>query len=527
MAVKEILVVDNNPVVLKMLTVFLRDQGHHVLAAGDGMAALTLLDEFVAERKRGGAETGLAPDLAIIDLVMPRISGDKLCRIIRSRPELAGMPIVIYSDLEDEKFVLAVGADVCIAKGPFRATEHHLNEIINHLDLGTLHLLSGRLIGCDQLYKRQITTELLFSKRHYEQIFDSMGEGVIELDSGGRICHLNAAALGFCGRREEELLGADFFALFSPADGERLRRLLASVVECLARSAPDSLEDSRQCGLGGRVEADRPVRLGTRELALNFLPVRDDTHLFLVAILRDLSERQRFEMELRRSNTELEQFAYSISHDMRQPLRMISGHLQLLERELRGSLDEAQRDHLFFAADGARRLDQMIVSLLEYAKVGHKPKEKLPAREALEEALRFLAPEMEQNGVELVVAGQWPQLEASRAELVRLFQNLLGNALKYRAPERAPRLEVISTEGAESWRVEVRDNGQGIDPGQMDRLFRFFSRLHAPEQAEGTGMGLALSRRIVENHQGRIWAESAGAGRGSTFIFEIPLPAAA
>lgn len=531
MAAKDILVVDNNPVVLRMLSVFLRDLGHRVMAAEDGMAALGMLDEFVEERRSasGGASgepgegIGLAPDLAIIDLVMPKISGDKLCRIIRSRPELASMSLVVYSDLEDESFVLAVGADVCIAKGPFRATEHHLNEILDHLDKGTLHLLSGRLVGGDQLYKRQITAELLSSKHHYEHIFDSMMEGIIEVDSEGHICHLNAAALKFCGKREEDLLGRDFFTLFTPSDGARLRRLLASVVEECGRSEYPGSAPFVSGKSGGTVVDDRPTLFGDREVSLEFLPVREENGLFLVAIMRDLSERRRFEMELRRSNAELEQFAYSISHDLRQPLRMISGHLQLLERGLLNSLNETQRDHFFFAADGARRMDQMIVSLLEYAKLGHESKERLPSKELVDEARRFLAADIDAEEVEISVLGEWPEVELCRWEMVRLFQNLLGNALKYRSRKRPLRLEILSTTEEENWRVEVRDNGLGMDPGQLDTLFHFFSRLDNAGEIPGTGMGLALSRRIVENHQGRIWAQSPGIDQGSTFIFEIPL----
>ncbi len=489
---KNILVVDNNPVVLKMLTVFLEGRGHKVFGAEDGLAALPILD-------------GYPLDLAIIDLVMPNISGDKLCRIIRSRPELAKLPLVAYSDLEDEQHLLAVGADVCIAKGPFRATEHHLNEVLEHLEKGTLAQLGGRLIGRHDLYKREITSELLCVQRHYECIFDQMSEGVIELTPDGKIFHVNRTALAFCRQVEEQLLGRDFFTLFASADEERLRRLLTGI-------------DETPVG----VEPEHPVFLGDREMAISFSPVRDDCHLFIVAILQDLSERKRYEMELRRSNADLEQFAYSVSHDMRQPLRMIAGHLQLLERSLRGNLDENQEDNLNFALQGAQRMDRMIVSLLEYSRLGRKKKVRLAGREPLDEALTFLAPELAERRAEVRVSGEWPEVEAGRDELVRLFQNLVGNAMKYHDGVGA-RIEVISRVIDGSWRVEILDNGVGIDPAQMDRLFKFFSRLHPAERFAGTGMGLALCRRIVENHNGRLWAESDGPEHGSTFIFELPL----
>ena len=230
---------------------------------------------------------------------------------------------------------------------------------------------------------------------------------------------------------------------------------------------------------------------------------------------------------LLRSNADLEQFAYSVSHDMRQPLRMITGHLQLLERSLRDQLDADNRDNMEFALDGARRMDAMIVSLLEYSRVGRMTAAKtwMPSRKSLDEALGFVAPVIEEAGAIIRITGVWPSVFASRDELTRLFQNLIGNAVKYRLADVAPSVEVTSSVSANTWQVSVRDQGIGIDPQQIARLFKFFSRLQSRSRFEGTGMGLALCRRIVEHHGGRIWAESAGDGCGSTFCFALPLQA--
>lgn len=261
--------------------------------------------------------------------------------------------------------------------------------------------------------------------------------------------------------------------------------------------------------------------------------VRQRTHE-LASTNRELAERNR-ELQaktaaLTTSNADLDQFAYSVSHDMRQPLRMIAGHLQLLERALRGQLDEDTRENLKFALEGAQRMNAMIVSLLDYSRVGRKSdaEEILASRESLDEALGFLAPSIEETQASVEVNGEWPALRASRNELTRLFQNLLGNALHYHEPGQAPRIEVDSSTlldaaGNSLWRVSIRDHGIGIDPQQIGRLFQFFSRLQTRERFEGTGMGLALCRRIVEHYQGRIWVESAGTGQGSCFVLEIPL----
>jgi PAS domain S-box-containing protein len=246
----------------------------------------------------------------------------------------------------------------------------------------------------------------------------------------------------------------------------------------------------------------------------------------------DIDKHKQIEQELRqshdallRSNVDLEQFAYSVSHDMRQPLRMVSGHLQFLERNLRESLDEDARQNLNFALEGAKRMDAMIVSLLEYSRVGRKTQQKswIASDAVRDEVLQFVEPLAAQCQANIRCQGDWPILYASRDELSRLLQNLLVNALHYRQEYQAPVIDVSSEVSDGFWRLSVRDNGIGIDPGQFERLFQFFSRLQARQRFEGTGMGLALCRRIIEHHNGKIWVDSAGEGQGSCFTFEIPL----
>ncbi len=228
---------------------------------------------------------------------------------------------------------------------------------------------------------------------------------------------------------------------------------------------------------------------------------------------------------LQRSNADLEQFAYSVSHDMRQPLRMVTGHLQLLAQTLADKLDEEEHQNLNFALDGAKRMDAMIVSLLDYSRVGRKTEAKawLQSRESLDEALAFLAPAIAEAGAKVEVNGEWPRIFASRDEMTRLFQNLIGNAVHYHEPGQPPCVGIDSRIDGAIWRVSVRDHGIGINPQHIDRLFQFFSRLQSRARFDGTGMGLALCRRIVEHHNGTIRVESPGEGQGSTFTFELPL----
>ncbi len=248
--------------------------------------------------------------------------------------------------------------------------------------------------------------------------------------------------------------------------------------------------------------------------------------------IADISRRKHHEAvlaeqarQLQASNADLEQFAYAVSHDMRQPLRMVSSYLQLLERSLIGRLQDDEQEFLAFALDGARRMDSMIVSLLEYSRVGRKtsPKQLLSTRETLDEALAFLQPDIVQAAASITVQGEWPQATVSRDEMVRLFQNLIGNALKYHDVAQAPIIQINSACQEKTWRVTVRDQGIGINPAHIDRLFKVFSRLQARSRFEGCGVGLALCRRIVQHHDGEIGVHSEGEGLGATFWFSLPL----
>ncbi len=262
------------------------------------------------------------------------------------------------------------------------------------------------------------------------------------------------------------------------------------------------------------------------------------THMEITARKQAEESLQQQTAALARSNAELEQFAYVASHDLRQPLRMVNSYVQLLERRLAATLDDETREMMHFATDGAKRMDQMLISLLEYSRVGRggEPLAPLASHDAVAEALRFLDPAIREAHATVRVSGDWPQVLASRDEFTRLWQNLIGNAIKYRAPERAPEVDITVTpeaEGAregegdgEGWRFCVADNGIGIEPAQFDRLFKVFQRLHTRDQYEGSGIGLAVARKIVERHGGRIWVESGGDGQGCRFCFSLPaLPA--
>jgi PAS domain S-box-containing protein len=245
----------------------------------------------------------------------------------------------------------------------------------------------------------------------------------------------------------------------------------------------------------------------------------------IFGISRDITQLKKVEENLLRSNADLEQFAYSVSHDMRQPLRSVSSHLQLLARSLKNKLDEDEQENLGFALEGAKRMDAMILSLLDYSRVGRKTETKswINSRIVLNEALDFLAPAIAEAKVDIKISGEWDEVFVSHDELSRLLMNLIGNAIKYREKNQSPVIDINSILTENSWKVSVRDYGIGINPQHIERLFQFFSRLQSRARFEGTGMGLALCKRIVEHHGGKIWCESLGDGQGCCFVFELPI----
>jgi|GEM_PF-1821976 Bacteriophytochrome (light-regulated signal transduction histidine kinase) len=245
---------------------------------------------------------------------------------------------------------------------------------------------------------------------------------------------------------------------------------------------------------------------------------------------RDLAEQRAEQIrrqteELSRSNAELEQFAYAASHDLREPLRMISSFLTLLERKLGPKLDDEGRDFMAYARDGALRMDAMILDLLHYSRVGRVETqvEMVDLNRVVADSLTELAGRIQESGGAVTVDGPLPTVPGHPAELGRLFANLIGNALKYRDPGRAPEIRITAAAIPGGWEVALADNGIGIDPQFHQRIFAIFQRLHTRDRYEGNGIGLAICKKVVEHHRGRLWVESA-LGAGATFRFTLCLP---
>jgi len=244
---------------------------------------------------------------------------------------------------------------------------------------------------------------------------------------------------------------------------------------------------------------------------------------------RDITKRKKAEEtlkmkleELRRSNEELEQFAYVSSHDLQEPLRMISSYLQLLQRRYEGNLDEKADKYIHFAVDGAFRMQNLINDLLEFSRVttrGREP-EHMDSEFILNQVLSNLEIYIKENKA-TVSHDTLPEVVADSTQLVQVFQNLIINGIKFHSKE-APQICISAEKKASEWIFSVQDNGIGIDPQYSEKIFEVFKRLHNKEAYPGTGIGLAVCKKIVERHGGRIWVESE-LGKGATFYFTLPI----
>lgn len=247
-----------------------------------------------------------------------------------------------------------------------------------------------------------------------------------------------------------------------------------------------------------------------------------------VGVVMDITQRKQIEdaldkymLEITRSNQDLEQFAYVASHDLQEPLRKISSYLQLIEHRYSDKLDEDGKEFIGFAVDGATRMKRLINDLLTYSRVQRSKEEFQPVQlqQVIATVLENLELPIEESGAEITY-DELPEVFGSKSQMVQLFQNLISNAIKF-CGENLPHVHIGVEKAGSQWQFWVKDNGIGIDPKYFDRIFVIFQRLHSRREYSGTGIGLAICKKIIENHDGHIWVESE-AGKGTTFYFTLP-----
>lgn len=376
----------------------------------------------------------------------------------------------------------------------------------------------GRITGAVIVF-RDVTREKRAEGAHrlLASIVESSDDAIYAKTLNGTILSWNEGAERIYGYKAAEVIGKNVSMLVPPD---------------MTNEVPEML---RKIGRGERIAHYETVRIrkdGSRvHVSMSLSPLADENGNITGAssLARDITDRkmaeevlQKTAAELDRSNKELEQFAYVASHDMQEPLRTITGYLQLLSSRYKGQIDERADRYIDYAVEGAERMSTLIRDLLSYSRVNTRGEELKPtsAEDSLDFALRNLRSAIEQSRAS-VTHDPLPVIKADRTQLAQLFQNLIGNAIKYRSPERNPKIHVSAKRANGEWIFDIADNGIGFEQQYEHKMFLIFQRLHSRGKYPGTGIGLAICKRIVDRHGGQIWAFGEP-GKGAIFSFTIP-----
>jgi PAS domain S-box-containing protein len=376
---------------------------------------------------------------------------------------------------------------------------------------------SGKLLGYSEI-SRDIS-ERMESEAKYRGLLEAAPDAMVVVDATGKIVLLNVQAEQQFGYPRNELLGQDVTAIIPTGFAERLQ---ADALRTAEETATQQIGTGIELSARRKDGSEFPV-----EVMLS--PLQSSQGILVTAAIRDITERRRDQErllqtvgELKRSNDELEHFAYVASHDLQEPLRMVASYTQLLAKRYKGRLDSDADDFIAFAVDGSNRMQRLINDLLAYSRAGASvdPPRRISSEAALQLALTNLQATITESAA-VVTHDSLPLVTMDDTQLTQVFQNLIGNAVKYRSKE-VPRVHVsaISTTGTE-WVFSVRDNGLGIEPQYFEKIFVLFQRLHGRGEFAGTGIGLAICKKMLERMGGRIWVESQ-ASNGATFHFAVP-----
>ncbi|WP_243372393.1 ATP-binding protein [Geotalea sp. SG265] len=429
----------------------------------------------------------------------------------------------------DEFFIFPLGSNfppqALLAVG--NSTEH--TQFYRKVDAGHETLVSiGNAIGLvsSALEKTILYHALEESEYRLKNVVENLGEGLILIDPPSEGLQWNHAALQMYGYESQvddvascqnlgqvyELLQLDGKPV--PVEQLPIKRILRG-------------EEFREYQL----VVKRRKKPWQRTFSFSGVLIRDGRGKPFVGLLtlRDISsqrqsenERERLIAELQRSNAELQQFAYVSSHDLQEPIRMVTSYAQLLQRRYQGKLDEKADTYISYMVEAAHRMSSLIDDLLALSRVGRSERPPAPVamESVMQQALDNMRLSLEEAGAEVTYEAL-PTVPGDEIQLLQLLQNLIGNAVKYRKKDVPPRVHISAVRKGKQWIFGVHDNGIGIEPQYHERIFVIFQRLHHREDYPGTGIGLSICQKIVENHGGRIWVEST-LGEGSTFFFTLP-----
>ncbi len=488
-----ILVVNDNPEQLELMSVLLSKAGYDVLTASDGREGFEL-----GKREK--------PALIVSDVLMPHIDGIELCRLVRADDELHNTPVLLSSAMRTDSASaiegLKSGADDYL-EAPY--------------DPMRLIVKVARLIE-----QKRSADALRMSESKYRMIMEQASDGILILDEGGSLIDINSRACELLEQKREELLRLNMVDIIPSEDmmtvplrHSDLQTGKTLLTECRLRRNDGTLA---------------PVEISAKML--------EDGRRQL--IVRDISERKRAEEEVRRLNEtleqrvtartaqllevnqELESFSYSVSHDLRAPLRFISGFTQLFQKRVASSLDETSIHYLRVISDSAKKAGDLIDGLLAFSRIGRTDIQRalINVNEMVQEVKRELEVGEDKRAIKWEIV-ELPDVLGDRPMIRLVWQNLLSNALKYTRTRTQAEIHIGHRSGEAEHVFFVSDNGVGFDERYANKLFGVFQRLHREEEFEGTGIGLANVQRIIQRHGGRTWAEGK-VGQGAVFYFALP-----